>query len=236
MNAVDPAERPAVRYDGHAEWYDEHLAVRSGERVRSPLARLLGTGPGRCLDLCCGTGIHLGALSDLGWSVTGLDLSADQLRVARRRTPDGRVRLVQGDAMRMPFPDGSFDAVVSFFSHTDVDDFPALVRETARVLRAGGAFVYIGLHPCFVGPHSLEKDRDVPLLHPGYRAAGRFTRGPGISPDGLWARVSGNHLPLASVIQPLLDSGFALERFEEHGDEDYPRRIALRTLRAARRG
>jgi len=124
-----------------------------------------------------------------------------------------------------------FDAVVSMFSHTDVDDFSAVVREAARVLRPEAVFVYVGLHPCFVGPHSVQRHQAVPTLHAGYGKSGRYTEGPGISPDGLWAKVTGVHLPLGRLMQAFLDAPLALERFEEHGDDDYPRRVAIRARR-----
>ena len=57
--------------------------------------------------------------------------------------------------------------------------------------------------------------------------------GPGISPDGLWAKVGGVHLTLADLLSAFLDAGLVIERFEEHGDEDYPRRLALRARRTA---
>jgi SAM-dependent methyltransferase len=231
MSRTDDRRSPPARYDGFAQWYDEALAIPFGARSGEAAARLLGRGRGRCLDLCCGTGIHFDLLSALGWQVTGVDLSADQLRIANDRAAGHQVELVRADAARLPFDDREFEAVVSIFSHTDVDDFPAVVREAARVLRAGGTFVYVGLHPCFVGPHSFQHDKVVPTLHPGYRQAGRYTEAPGLFPDGVWAKVSGFHRPLADVIQAVLDAPLSLERFEEDGDEDYPRRIALRARR-----
>jgi SAM-dependent methyltransferase len=195
--------------------------------------RLLGPGSDRCLDLCCGTGIHLGGCAALGWQMTGLDISDDQLRIACERVADRAVDLIQGEAECLPFEAESFDAVVSLFSHTDVDDFSAMMCEVARVLRPGGRFVYVGVHPCSVGPHSKERDRAVPVLHAGYRASGRYTNGPGIAPGGLWAKVSGMHLTLGSLIQSVLDAALILEHFEEHGDHDYPRSVALRARRPA---
>jgi SAM-dependent methyltransferase len=220
-----------ARYDGYADWYDERFAP-SAALAAPILERLLGPGSGRCLDLCCGTGLHLPTLGALGWRVTALDISADQLRLARALSGE-TVELVQGDAAALPFPDGAFDAVVSLFSHTDVDDFPALITEATRVLRPGGVLVYAGLHPCFEGPHvRYPQGAIVPTLHPGYRATGRHTEGPGIAPDGLWAKVGGVHVPLATLLQAFLDAPLALERLEEDGGMDYPRRIALRARRA----
>jgi SAM-dependent methyltransferase len=191
--------RAPPRYDGLAAWYDEHLAEFT-LATSDVIDRLLGSGSGRCLDLCCGTGLHLPGVLALGWRTTGVDISADQLRLARKRAGE-RAELVQADATALPFPDAHFESVVSIFSHTDVDDFPALVCEGARVLRADGAFVYVGLHPCFVGPHSgFVGAEGIPVLHPGYRQARRYTEAPGISPDGLRAKVGAVHLPLEDLI------------------------------------
>jgi ubiquinone/menaquinone biosynthesis C-methylase UbiE len=222
----------AARYDGFAAWYDERLGPFTSA-ASNVVERLLGAGSGRCLDLCCGTGRHLQTLVGLGWHVTGVDISADQLRLAEERAPSS-VELLRADAAALPLPDGCFDAVVSLFSHTDLDDFALAVREGARVLRPGGVFLYVGLHPCFVGPHArYGVDEEVPELYAGYRKAGRFREASGISPEGLWAKVSGMHLPLADLVQAFLDAPLTLDRVEEDADADerYPRRIALRARR-----
>lgn len=222
------------RYNGLAEWYDEHIGHFS-LAASDVLERLLGPGEGRCLDLCCGTGLHLPGLLALGWEVTGVDISADALRLARGRA-GGRARLDQADATSLPYPDEHFDAVVSMFTHSDVDDFAAIVREGARVLRPGGAFVYAGLHPCFIGPHSRFVDADSPpVLHAGYREARRYTEAPGISSEGLRAKVGAVHLPLGEVLRAFLEAPLKLETFEEHGERLYPPRIALRAVRDAAR-
>ena len=219
-----------ARYDGLAEWYDEHLAEFT-LAATDALERHLGAGPGSCLDLCCGTGLHLQTLTRLGWTVTGVDISADQLRLAATRA-DENVELVLADASSLPFDDGHFDAVVSMFTHTDVDDFAALIGEASRVLRPGGTIVYAGLHPCFVGPHSrFVAAEGVPELHPGYREARRYDQAPGISAGGLRSRVGAVHLPLEHLLGAFLENGFVLDRFEEHGEGDYPPRVALRARR-----
>jgi SAM-dependent methyltransferase len=163
--------------------------------------------------------------------VTGIDVSQDQLRLARERVGD-EVELVQGEATELPFPDGTFDAVLSAFTHTDVDDFEGLLQEAARVLRQGARLVYVGLHPCFIGPHSrFVAAEGVPTLHPGYRERRRYTEAPGISPEGLRAKVGAVHIPLGELIQGFLDAGFLLERFEEVGDRLYPPIITLQARR-----
>ena len=218
-----------ARYDGVADWYDRELAdTELGESARRIVIRLLGDGPGLLLDVGCGTGLLARALAERDWTVTGIDISEDQLRLARSRGVDVQL----ADAHQLPFADGSFDAAVSFFIHTDVDDFPLALRETARVLRPDGPLVYVGVHPCFVGPHSrFVSAEGVPVLHPGYRRTDRYTEAPGISPAGLRARVGATHMPLGRFVAAFLTAGFRIDHFEEPETREYPYMLALRCSR-----
>jgi ubiquinone/menaquinone biosynthesis C-methylase UbiE len=217
-----------ARYDEVAEWYDAEFATSElGLSARTIVLRLLGAGPGRLLDLGCGGGAHALVLEERGWTVTGVDVSPAQLDLARARGIDA----VQADAARLPFEDASFDAAISVFTHTDMDDFAAAMREVARVLRPQGTLVYLGVHPCFVGPHAFVHDRDVPELHPGYRDTSYRREAPGIWGEGLRAKVGARHLPLGVFVQAFLDAGFVIERFEEPAGRDYPHIVALRASR-----
>jgi SAM-dependent methyltransferase len=215
------------RYDAVVNWY-ENFRPSLTEDEFDVLERFLGPGRGRCLDLGCGTGVAIPALTRLGWSVVGVDVSAEMLERAALHGAE----LVRASVDELPFDDASFDAAVSIWTHTDVDDFPALLHELARVLRAEAPFVYIGAHPCFVGPHSrFIAAEGVPELHPGYRRTERYDSGPAIGPDGLRARVGATHLPLGLFVQAFLDAGFAIERFEELGSREFPHVVALRCRR-----
>jgi SAM-dependent methyltransferase len=220
-----------ARYDGVAEWYDRELATADlGLSAQRVVLRLLGAGEGRLLDLGCGGGAFAATLRERGWRVVGVDISEDQLRLARERG----VEVVLADATELPFDDACFDAAVSVFTHTDMDDFAGAVREVARVLRPGATFVYLGVHPCFIGPHSrFVRGEGVPELFPGYRETSRYTEAPGISPAGLRAKVGAVHLPLGTFLQALLDAGLRLERFEEPAspEREYPHLVALRCRR-----
>jgi SAM-dependent methyltransferase len=219
----------AARYDGVVDWYQEFRPALS-EVEADVLERYLGRGAGRCLDLGCGTGVAIPELTRLGWTVVGVDVSERMLERAQAHGAE----LVHAPADALPFDDDSFDAVVSIWTHTDVDDFPAVIREATRVLRADGPLVYIGAHPCFVGPHSrFIAAEGVPQLHPGYRSTERYDDGPAIGPEGLRARVGATHLPLGPFLGAFLDAGFRIERFEELDPDDsrYPFRLALRGRR-----
>ncbi|MDQ2934137.1 MAG: class I SAM-dependent methyltransferase [Chloroflexota bacterium] len=220
--------KTVARYDGLADWYDNF--VRSEEVVSVALGSLegmIGRGPGQCLDVGCGTGMAFATLAAHDWTVVGVDVSADQLAVAQDRAQAVGARLVHAEASQLPFPDGSFDAVVSLLTHTDFDDVSEVVRECARVVAPGGRFVYVGVHPCFVGP-MVERRADGPhLLHPGYRRSGWWPDAPGV----IRSQVGVNHVPLAQLINAVLYAGLRLEQIEEPGEEGYPMLLSLRAIR-----
>src|SRR5215469_14060455 len=124
----------AARYDGHAEWYDQTFSVfRPPAEELAFLRQALSTGDGQvCIDLACGTGLCAQPIADAGYRAVGFDISADQLRFARRRM--GAV--VRGDGCLLPLRDESVSVVVGMFFHTDLEDFAVLGYQVARCLRS----------------------------------------------------------------------------------------------------
>jgi len=93
----------------------------------------------RVLDVACGTGVLTRAAASRagpGGAVTGLDRNPGMLAVASRLSPP--LRWQQGTAEALPFPDQSFDAVVSQFGLMFVPEPAAALREMMRVLVPGG--------------------------------------------------------------------------------------------------
>jgi len=219
------------RYDGVADWYDTEFQPDALESEQwETLVRLLDKPSGELLDIGCGTGAYDVGLTALGWDVTGVDVSEDMLRRARAKG----VSALQADATSLPFDDASFDAAISMFTHTDFDDFPAVLREIARVLKPAARFVYLGPHPCFVGPHSeFVAAEGAPVFHEGwYRQIGAYDEAPGRSGAGLRIRIGTSfHRPLAVFLQEFLDAGFQLERIEEPEQREYAYTIATRWRR-----
>jgi demethylmenaquinone methyltransferase/2-methoxy-6-polyprenyl-1,4-benzoquinol methylase len=109
----------------------------------------------RVLDICCGTGDVAVAALRAGGRVTGLDFSERMLERARRKSAD--VEWVQGDALALPFEDGSFDAATAGFGVRNLDDLERGLAELRRVLRTGGRVAI------------LEITRPSGLLAPFYR-------------------------------------------------------------------
>ena len=100
------------------------------------VAALELTGGERVLDIACGTGNAALVAQRAGATVTGLDGSPRLLDVARERVPGGE--FVHGDAAKLPFDDGSFDAAVSVFGVIFVRPAEQAAAEIARVVRPGG--------------------------------------------------------------------------------------------------
>lgn len=100
-------------------------------------------GPGaRVLDIGCGAGYLTNQLAQQGFDVTGLDASQESLNVAARHDATGRVSYEHGDALALPYPDASFDAVCSLDFLEHVEEPARVVAEAARVLRPGGVFFF----------------------------------------------------------------------------------------------
>lgn len=220
--ACDGRMRSASRYDGHAQWYDEWRAAHVGGNA-AEIAELLGPGDGRCLDLGCGTGLLFSALAGTGRTVVGLDVSADQLRFARRRSR----QVIQADGAALPFGSAVFAAVVASWISTDVDDFAAVLAEATRVLAPGGTFLCYGAHPCFNGPHVEWLADGGVRAHPTYRDAGWHAESPWWG-GNVRKRVGMRHSPLAEILNAFIAMGLAIEHVAESGTRPVPNTLAIR--------
>src|SRR5262249_3836415 len=119
----------AHRDDREAQRFIDHLIQRGHLRAH-----------GSVLDVGCGTGRHARYLASKGFDVTGLDLSAESLRVARRS--EGRnLRFVRQD-MRLPFRTSTVDHVLSLFTSLGYFEDPAdnvsVIHNVAASLNQGG--------------------------------------------------------------------------------------------------
>jgi SAM-dependent methyltransferase len=214
-------------YDEIADWYENEFLPRSGPGdpigIRRSLGTLLGPGPGTCLEVGCGTGAYAAQVRELGWTPVGVDLSAGMLSYARDRLPVAR-----GDAARLPVRDSSVDAVVAVMAHTDMPAYPAVLGEIARVLRPGGVFVHVGVHPAFCGGFADRTDGAAVVIRPGY-LDGHWTR-QSWTTEGVRNRVGAAHFPLPVLLQAVLDAGLTFTGFDE-GGAPVPTAFSMRTVK-----
>lgn len=158
MAAID---RQKVRhsFERHAAEYETHACVQ--KRVVERFARFVldsADVPSRLLDLGAGTGLLLGALSRIwpGTELVGLDMAHDMGVTARSHlfgTPG--VSFVTADAEQIPFPEASFDRVVSTSTFQWLDRLDSAFAEASRVLRPSGSF-----HFALFGEKTLHELRD----------------------------------------------------------------------------
>ncbi len=138
--------RVAPRYDflNHLLSFqlDKRWRNRTLRELRSVLAR-----PGmRIMDVCCGTGDLLLQLeNDAKGQVFGSDFCHPMLLRAQRKAARSRAHapLFEADALGLPLPDGSFDAITVAFGFRNLTDYRAGLIEFQRVLKPGGVLVIL---------------------------------------------------------------------------------------------
>lgn len=129
------------------------------------------------LDLACGTGDFCRGLADAGLRPVGMDLSFGMLAAARTD-----VALVQGDALRLPVPDGSVDGVTCGFALRNFRELGPFFAELARVVRPAGRIALLEVaepaNPLLRWGHGIYFGRVVPriggLLAPEAASAYRY--------------------------------------------------------------
>lgn len=201
-------------YDEIADWYEEEFLA--GQGTGDPLGTdralrdLLGAGSDVCLEIGCGTGVHAASVRELGWKPIGVDVSAGMLRQVR-----GRLPVARADAEWLPVRDGMLSAVIAVMVHTDMPDYPSVLHEVVRVLRPGGVFVHVGVHPCFCGGFADRGDLDAVVIRPGY-LDGHWTKA-SWTDRGLRDKVGATHWPLPALMHAFLDAGLTIDRLAEGG-------------------
>ena len=136
---MEPEQQQAVRATWSAGDYDaivDHIWSAGGDIVDR-----VGVNDGDAvLDVACGTGNAAIPAAAAGGKVTGLDVTPELFDDARRRAGEAGVELelVEGDAEDLPFPDETFDVVVSTFGCMFAPRHEVAASELARVLRPGG--------------------------------------------------------------------------------------------------
>jgi SAM-dependent methyltransferase len=237
-------------WEGVASWWQEGFTAGADAEYEEQILPLIAghlTGASRILDVGCGEGqVSRLAAGGVGVDlVVGADPTWAQVREASRR--GGGVQVVRADAGALPFPDGSFDAVVACLVFEHIEDIDQAMQEVGRVLCAGGRFIFLLNHPLLqtpgsgwiddtildeqywrIGPYlvedtsleEVEKDIWIPFVH---RPLSRYVNA--MIATGLF---------LTRMEEPVPPAGF-LGRATEYGDAaTIPRLLALRAEKLLR--
>lgn len=141
-------------FDDITPTYDRLNLLMSGSidrRWRKRTLDMLDIRPGdKVLDIATGTGdMALQAMAKTGGDIVGIDLSRNMLLTAlgkwRERREDAPYPVLQGDALKSPFRDGSFDKAMVAFGVRNMIDVDKFLREVHRVLRPGGRLAVVEL-------------------------------------------------------------------------------------------
>jgi len=168
------------------------------------------------LEIGCGEGRVARDLGALGHHVTGVDSSPTLLEAAQLADPSGEYLVA--DAVRLPFPDESFDLVVAYNSLMDIDGMPAAVREAARVLAPDGRFCICVTHPLADAGRFEEREADSPFVVREYFGRRRFDEA--FERDGMTMTFHGWCYPLEDYALAFEDAGLLIEALREPKQRD----------------
>ncbi|UTH14879.1 demethylmenaquinone methyltransferase [Macrococcus equipercicus] len=157
-------ENISTRYDRLNDIisFNQHKSWRKKVMKRMQVKR-----GAHALDVCCGTGdwtIQLADAVGRTGHVTGLDFSANMLKVAKAKTNHtANIELIQGNAMALPFEDDQFDYVTIGFGLRNVPDYLQTLKEMLRVVKPGGMVVCLE-----------TSDPTMPVFKQGYQVYFKF--------------------------------------------------------------
>jgi demethylmenaquinone methyltransferase/2-methoxy-6-polyprenyl-1,4-benzoquinol methylase len=147
-NETAHAEAVKAMFSGIAGRYDllNHLLSLNIDKswrrkVRARLADILESEDAVVLDVACGTGdLALELQRGAAAKVIGTDFCRPMLEIARQKngTGTGHIPYIEGDAMELPFADGSFDAVTIAFGLRNLPNYASGLKEFRRVLKPTG--------------------------------------------------------------------------------------------------
>ena len=193
------------------DWIDTDQAVRTGMLDSWMLDALGNVGGKSAIDIGCGEGRFSRLLSQLGATVTGVDLT--EALIARARAMSTGEAYILGDAEDLnEVESDSFDLAVSYIVLVDLLDYCSAIGGAYRVLRPGGRFVVCNIHPMRSSlPGGWIRQADRKLFYPVDDYTDEGPR------EWTWwgRRFVNMHRTLSSHIAAFLDAGFTLRALHE---------------------
>ncbi len=162
-------------------WVNSPLRFFIQQRETRFFKRLRNLAPGaRCLEIGCGhgAGARIILKTFQPSRLDGLDVDPVMIRLASRRQPQwtiDRLQFLVGDAQRLPYADGSMEAVFNYGIIHHLEDWEQGIREIVRVLKRGGGFYFEEIYPALyanvITRRLLEHPTENRFHGPEYRAA-----------------------------------------------------------------
>lgn len=215
----------------HAKAWSQHMGSGSdffrtrffGPEFQAFLGDISGK---RVVDLCCGEGWCSRLMARMGAKVRGLDIAPGMIEAARTieaAEPLGIDYAVADAAQMAEIETGSLDLVACFLALMDAPGYERILSEVRRVLRPGGRFCFIVLHPCFMASAPVRvkiRPDELRLAVGKYFKRGRQFHKLRITSDRQTGATQDLDLPrfhktLSDYVNGLTRTGFALTRIEE---------------------
>lgn len=157
---MKPGREKDRLFDEWPEKYDRWFTTPIGSLIKKFEAELILDllRPGReeiILDAGCGTGVFTLDILSFGSHVIGLDISFPMLMQARQKTEGYPFQMVLGNMLNLPFPESSFDKVVSVTALEFIEDAKSAISELFRVTKKGGCIVVATLNS--LSPWALRR-------------------------------------------------------------------------------
>jgi SAM-dependent methyltransferase len=205
----------SARYDPVAEFYIDQQPDSYDTDIDVALFDLIGPLEGaRVIDIACGHGRITRELARRGARVVGVDLApalVEHALTAEQADPLDIIYILDDAAANDLLLGETFDIAVSNHGLSDIDDLDGVLDNVHRLVRPGGRFVLLILHPCFPGR--------------GSTVAASWAPGAGYYSEGWWItdapnstlrqKVGANHRKLSTYLNALIDRGFAIDALAE---------------------
>lgn len=231
-----PAEQPVADLEGPptewskvAQWYDELVGEEGSEYHRQVVLpgalRLLGVQANdHVVDIACGQGVLCRMLARQGILTTGVDASADLIRLSRDRNAqitEGTIKPTYHvhDVRDLSFlPENAFTAAACLLAIQNIHPIAPVFAAAARVLKPMGRFVIVMMHPAFRGPKESHWGWDE-KQKVQYRRVDRYllprkvpiVTHPGKGADYTWTF----HKPIEAYVKAARTAGMLVDALEE---------------------
>ena len=208
----------AALWEAHAQWWQDNFTGGADAEYTEqilPMASAHLAGATDVLDVGTGEGqlARVAAAAEVGpRRVVGVDPVDAQLATARRRA--GGPLYARAAAAGLPFPPGSFDAVLACLVFEHIDDVDGALGEVGRVLRPGGRFLFFLNHPLLQVPGSGWIDDHI-LDEQYWRIGPYLVEDSSLEEVAKGVFVPFVHRPLSRYVNAMADAGLFVQRMEE---------------------